>query len=116
MIANRRGHIVAMGSLLGKTTMPLTTLYSASKHGVTGLMDGLSADLHFFELDYIKTTTVYPFFVGTRKDLVNTVQGFGLKIPFITPDELAEQIINAVRKDVRNLYYPSFFKMILLEK
>jgi all-trans-retinol dehydrogenase (NAD+) len=116
MIEKERGHIIAMCSILGKTSIPLAGIYAATKHGVAGLMDALECDLKLFEFDFIKTTTVFPFFVETRKELVDTVKGYGIQMPTVTPQEIAKVIVQGMRKNARKIYYPSLYKLGLIEK
>lgn len=103
-----------MSSFLGKTTIPFWTTYNATKHGTTGLMDGLVSLLNFYEFDFIKTTTVYPFFVSTRDDLIQLLEDF--RTPFISPEYLSKIVVDGVKKDVRSIYVPSFTKLFLLER
>lgn len=102
--------------MLGKTTRPLSATYAATKHGICGLMDSLSCDLNFFELDFIKTTTVYPLFINTRKEIVELIRECGSEFQFNSSEKLAKAIVEGVRKNQRNIYFPSKSKFMLFEK
>ncbi|XP_065087839.1 protein dhs-3-like [Ochlerotatus camptorhynchus] len=97
MVERRRGHIVAISSVLGFLPVGRTISYCATKYGVRGLMasledefyqDGLSKDLH--------TTCVYPTGIKTRKQFVDLVQDLNLILPFHTPDYVANAIVEGV--------------------
>jgi hypothetical protein len=79
-------------------------------------MNALECDLSFFEFDFIKTTTVFPFFVETRKQLVDTIKSYGIDMPTVTPEELAIAVVEGIRKNERHIYYPLFYKLSLIEK
>lgn len=49
--------------------------YVASKYGVRGLMEALNDEMYFDGLqNEIHTTTVFPCFMNTRKEVINTLQ------------------------------------------
>lgn len=52
MIERKRGHIVGISSLAGKTTFPCAIAYAATKHGVRGFSE-LNNLLNFFTLSLI---------------------------------------------------------------
>lgn len=97
MVERRRGHIVAISSVLAFIPFGRTISYCVTKVAVRGLMaaledafhmDGLSKDLH--------TTCVYPTGIRTRKDFVDLVENLNLVIPFHTPDYVANAIVEGV--------------------
>ncbi|CAM1326162.1 HSD17B11 (predicted) [Pycnogonum litorale] len=65
MIRKRNGHIVSMSSSAGWIGVTKHTDYCATKYAGIGLMDALRQELHDHKQDYIKLTTVSPFFVDT---------------------------------------------------
>jgi all-trans-retinol dehydrogenase (NAD+) len=74
MIKNRRGHIVAISSAAGITPGMRSITYSASKWGVRGMMMALQDELELDGLDdCIHTTTIFPWFINTRKELEDRV-------------------------------------------
>ncbi|MFH8370044.1 SDR family NAD(P)-dependent oxidoreductase [Streptomyces sp. NPDC018031] len=46
MVEARRGHLVMIGSLSGRTASPAASLYNAAKFGLRGFAHGLRQDLH----------------------------------------------------------------------
>jgi all-trans-retinol dehydrogenase (NAD+) len=74
MIKNKRGHIVAIASIAGISPGIRAVTYSASKCGVRGLMHALQDEIELEGYDqFIHTSTVYPWFINTRQELVDNV-------------------------------------------
>jgi short-subunit dehydrogenase len=61
-LKKRRGLLVAISSLTGKTGVPTRTGYSASKHAMQGFFDSLRIELHGSGVDVL---VVSPGFVAT---------------------------------------------------
>lgn len=57
------GRIINISSILGRTTVPASGLYSASKHAVEALSDALRAELRPFGIDVV---IVEPGFINTE--------------------------------------------------
>ena len=70
MIENGRGHIVAIGSTLGVMASGRAVCYSATKFGISGMMDALYREIKSdgFKVD---VTTVLPALVLTRKEFID---------------------------------------------
>lgn len=115
MIERKQGHIVAISSFAGKLTFPGAVVYCTTKFGVTGFMDALFDELCLFNQDFIKTTTVYPTFVNTRKDLSEKLDEVG-NIPRTDPDYAAHLIVKGFLQNRRNIYIPNFAKRSLILK
>lgn len=74
MIERRRGHIVAMCSTAGLTGLPEGVLYATTKFGLKGFMESLALQFYVDGIsDFIKTTTIFPYFVNTRPFIANVV-------------------------------------------
>lgn len=69
MIANARGHIVSVASLMAIDSSGNDICYSATKFGTRGLMDGLAELIRIDRLP-INVTTVYPPVVRAKKDFI----------------------------------------------
>lgn len=118
MIERKRGHIVGISSLAGKTTFPCAVAYASTKHGVRGFYNALYDELCAFDHDeFVNITTVYPSFINTRKelgDILDKVQEFTLRM---SPEFVADQIVLALKKNKRDLNLPfgsSLFSLIKL--
>ncbi len=67
-IKERRGRILAVGSLSGKTGVPLRSGYSAAKHALTGFMDTLRIELTGTG---VSVTMIHPGWVSTGSQARN---------------------------------------------
>lgn len=73
MINRRQGHIVAIASMIAFYPSGRATTYTTTKYAVKGFMEALDQEMTFEQLD-IKTVTVFPHFVNTRKELVDCMR------------------------------------------
>lgn len=70
----RKGHIISIASMTSLHPMPGAIIYSATKCGVQGFIDALSEELRQDGFgDCIHFTSVRPYFVSTRKDLMESL-------------------------------------------
>lgn len=75
MERRRSGHIVNMSSLSAYYPIPGGILYTASKYAVRGFSEALSEELRQEGLaESIYVTSVHPYFVATRADLMEIVK------------------------------------------
>ncbi|XP_067008395.2 short-chain dehydrogenase/reductase family 16C member 6 [Anabrus simplex] len=102
MIARNHGHLVAVSSLAGLSGLANKAPYSASKFAVTGLMDALTEELRLDSTN-IKLTCVHPYFLHTRPDLPENLH---VRIPELSPEVAALEIVEAVRHDVESITVP----------
>ena len=61
-----QGRIIMMASVAGKTPVPFNTAYSASKHGLLGLVKSLAAEVALAGYPQITVNAICPFFVNTE--------------------------------------------------
>lgn len=102
MIAQKKGLIVNISSVVGKVGVPLRSAYSASKHALHGFFDAARAELY---KENIHILNVCPGFVqtevsknaltsdGSKHNQMDTTTAQGLSASFC-----AEQIIKAIQK------------------
>ncbi|CRK92410.1 CLUMA_CG005976, isoform A [Clunio marinus] len=113
MIKRKQGHVVAISSFAGKLTIPCSIAYCATKFGVSGFMDALFDELCLLEQDFVKTTTVYPLFINTRKELGDFLKNNKL-LPRLEPDHAAHLIVKGILRNQRNIYIPKAAKRSLI--
>ncbi|XP_050098397.1 17-beta-hydroxysteroid dehydrogenase 13-like [Anopheles aquasalis] len=109
MIERKRGHIVAIASIASFMPLERMVTYVASKYGVRGLMNALSNELQADGLyDVIQTTTVYPCFIKTRQELMETLARMGIKhlVPIMESHAVARAIVGSILYNKRNVYLP----------
>lgn len=108
MLANKKGHIVAISSIVGLFGFPLRSAYSAAKHAMHGFYETLWAETHTKGID---VTVVCPGEIltnvslhaltkdGTPHGKMDHAQEKG-----ITAKQCAKKIIIAVRKRKKEVY------------
>lgn len=117
MIENKRGHIVAISSLGGKVSFAWGTAYCATKFGIRGFMNSLYDELCLTNDDrFIKTTTVFPYFINTRKELTDILDQNESHIPRMTPEYVANEIIAGILVNKRDITLPRYLKFFPIFK
>lgn len=77
----RLGHIVNMSSMAAYYPIPNATLYSSSKSAILSFSEALSEELRQDGYgDCVHVTSVHPYFVSTRADLMDLVHLRFLKL------------------------------------
>jgi uncharacterized protein len=96
MIERRRGHMVFMSSLSGKTAAPASSIYSATKFGLRGFALGLREDLRRHG---VGVSVVLPGFIrgaGMFADAkISLPRGVGTR----SPEEVAAGVLRAIERD-----------------
>ncbi len=96
MRARRRGHLVFISSLSGKSAQPGGSLYSATKFGLRGFALALREDLRD---DGVGVSTVFPGFIrdaGMFAEAgVELPRGVGTR----TPDDVAAGVLRAIERN-----------------
>uniref|UniRef100_A0A1L8E4L1 Short-chain dehydrogenase/reductase 3 n=2 Tax=Nyssomyia neivai TaxID=330878 RepID=A0A1L8E4L1_9DIPT len=106
MIERKKGHVVCIASASSIHPMPGATIYTGTKWGVAGLMAALEEEVrNEGHGNYVKFTTVYPYFVATRKDLVESIN---LRFPAITAQETAKVTVGAILRNEKDVSVPTY--------
>jgi len=96
MVERGRGHLVFVSSMAGKTAIPRSALYSATKYGLRGFALGLRGDLHS---DGVGVSTIFPGFIrdaGMWADAgVDLPPGVGTR----SPEDVAAAVVGAVERN-----------------
>ena len=108
MIKQQSGHFIVISSVAGKIGTIMRSGYNAAKHALHGFYDSLRAEGY---KDNIKVTTVCPGYIRTNIS-VNALNESGSKFGKmdsnqangIPAEECARQILNAVKKDKKEIY------------
>ncbi|XP_059609772.1 uncharacterized oxidoreductase YoxD-like [Phlebotomus argentipes] len=109
MIRRRKGHIMAISSLSGLDAAGRAIAYSASKFGVRGFMEALREEIRLNgNSGEIFTTTVYPYFISTRRDLMEKMQKTSLfqRFPPLIPDDAADIAVDAMLDNAISITIP----------
>ncbi len=101
MRAQGGGHFVLISSVAGKLGVPMLSGYCASKWAVRGFSIAMRAELYGTG---IGITTVYPAWVDTPMFKQAAEQDADLPIEvMLTPEQVADEILGAVREGKRDL-------------
>lgn len=108
MMKQQSGHFIVISSVAGKIGTIMRSGYNAAKHALHGFYDSLRAEGY---KDNIKVTTVCPGYIRTNISL-NALNESGSKFGKmdsnqangIPAEECARRILNAVRKDKKEIY------------
>ena len=98
MIERRRGHIVNVASVAGKTAVPYNSIYSSSKHGLVGFSWSLREEVKSYG---VGVSVVCPGFVADSGMFHHWSQG--KKPPSVSqsvkPEKVADAVVHAVEAD-----------------
>lgn len=107
MVERGSGNVVVITSMAGHVAAKKRTAYAASKHALHGFFDALRAELHDTG---VKVTIVAPGYVNTdisKSAMTGDGESFGVKddkiANGITPAECGRAVVEAMRKDKREV-------------
>ncbi len=99
-LPRRRGHLVNIASMAGKSGVAGGATYCATKHGVVGLTESLRQELRGSGVDF---SVVMP--IGVNTELYSGAKQLrGFKTP--EPEEVADAIVDALRTRRFEVYVP----------
>lgn len=101
MRAQGSGHFVLLSSVAGKLGVPTLSGYCASKWAVRGFSIAMRAELYGTG---VGITTVYPAWVDTPmfREAIEQSGGLVMEV-MLTPEQVAEEILQAVHEGKRDL-------------
>jgi uncharacterized protein len=96
MLERRRGHLVFVSSIAGKTAVPGNPLYHATKYGMRGFAAALRTDLHD---DGIGVSCIFPGFIRGAgifaESEVKLPPGVGTR----SPEDVASAVVQAIERN-----------------
>ncbi|MEK3765653.1 SDR family NAD(P)-dependent oxidoreductase [Solibacillus sp. FSL K6-4121] len=106
MIAKNGGHFIFVGSQAGKVATKKASVYAASKHAITGFVNGLRMELSDYN---IFVTGIYPGPIDTpfikKADASNAYREAIGKF-LIQPEKVATEVVRAIEKKPREVNLP----------
>jgi NAD(P)-dependent dehydrogenase (short-subunit alcohol dehydrogenase family) len=101
MLPRRQGHLVNIASGVGRVPLPGSAVYSATKHGIVGLTESLRLE---YRGSGVRFTLVHPAQVKTA---MLQGQPHPRLLPLVTPDDVAQAVVDAVRQDKFEVWVPA---------
>jgi NAD(P)-dependent dehydrogenase (short-subunit alcohol dehydrogenase family) len=101
MVPRRRGHIVNVSSIAGRTGFPHLATYCATKHGVVGLSEAVRQELRGTG---VEVSVVMP-------SVVNTELVAGLadsRVKAVEPEDVAAEVVSALSNPRFDVFVPRF--------
>lgn len=83
--------------------MPGAIIYTSTKFAVNGFIRALYEELRHEGNDFIKLTSILPYFVSTRKDLMEAVN---LRFPVLSAEEVAEVAVDSILRNELTVTIP----------
>lgn len=101
MLPHGQGHLVNIASGAGRVPLPGSSVYCASKHGIVGLTESLRLE---YRSSGMRFTLVHPAQVKTAM-----LQGQPQPrlLPVVTPEAVAETVLDAVRENKFEVWVPA---------
>jgi short-subunit dehydrogenase len=100
MLARRRGHVVNIASLAGKSATPYNVPYASAKGGLISFTHGLRAELHETG---VSASVVVPGFISEAGMFATKKQKHDVREPALagtsTPDAVARAVLRALREN-----------------
>jgi NAD(P)-dependent dehydrogenase (short-subunit alcohol dehydrogenase family) len=101
MLERGQGHIVNVASGAGRVPLPGSAVYTATKHGVVGLTEALRLE---YRDSGLRFSVIQPAQVDTA---MIDGQGRSDRLPVIQPEDVADAIVDAVRRNRFEVWVPS---------
>ncbi|KAJ3646172.1 hypothetical protein Zmor_023770 [Zophobas morio] len=113
MIEKNRGHIVTIASMAGFVGINKLVDYCSSKYAAVGFDEALRVELEAQGIDGVKTTVICPYFIQSTGMFDNVNSRF---LPTLKSNDVADRIVNAVRKEEVVVMMPKIFRAALICK
>ncbi|XP_055535439.1 estradiol 17-beta-dehydrogenase 11-like isoform X1 [Wyeomyia smithii] len=117
MAARRKGHIVAIASMTSFLPIGRVCSYVASKYAVRGMMEAFNDELYFDGLqDQVFTTTAYPPFMNTRRDLIDALHKMDIlgRVPILSAKMMARATVAAMLRNQQHVFLPKYLAPLLI--
>ena len=105
MIERKYGKIMTICSIASVVGGPTVVVYSATKRGLDGFMRSFADELLVTGNDkFIKLTSVYPDFMNTREEIIETLDSISHFLPRLTPEKVADDALKGMMRRKKFVY------------
>ena len=106
MVEQKSGHLIFIGSQAGKVATKKASVYAASKHAITGFVNGLRMEVQHAG---VYVTGIYPGPIDTpfidKADATNTYKQAMRKF-LLQPEVVCDAVMRAIERPVREMNIP----------
>lgn len=110
MLERRRGSIVNISSMSGKSVTPYNAIYSATKHGLNGFTESLNIEL---DETGVNAGVVCPAFVGEAGMWANTGEKAPRMLREVSPQKVADAVLKVINGTPEALVTPGPIRPLL---
>lgn len=106
LIEHKKGHFIFISSQAGKVATKKASVYAATKHAITGFLNGLRLELAEHN---VKVTGIYPGPIDTPFLQKADAQGAyreAIKSFLIDPNKVASEVMKTIERPVREVNLP----------
>lgn len=96
MLERRRGHLLFMSSIAGKTTVPGNPLYHATKYGLRGFAAALRADLYG---SGVGVSCIFPGFIRDAGVFAESGVALPPGVGTRAPEDVARAVVRAIERN-----------------
>ncbi|XP_058448211.1 uncharacterized oxidoreductase YoxD-like [Malaya genurostris] len=117
MYVRQRGHIVSIVASSAFLPAGLMRHYTTTKYAMRGFMEELRDEIRLAgQTKFVKITTIFPFFLNTRRELVDAISKMPYlsKFPLVDPEQAAKSIVRSIRLNKRKAFAPNWIPVIWL--
>jgi len=105
MLARHSGHIVNIASLAGRFAIPGAAIYTGTKFAVVGMTEAVAGEHRDSGVNF---TIIMPSKVTT--ELASGTDDAGRGIPAVSPQDVAQSVVNAVRQPRLMVAVPDYLQ------
>ncbi|CEF62092.1 Epidermal retinol dehydrogenase 2 [Strongyloides ratti] len=112
MEKRNEGQIVTICSITGWVGESYGMAYCPTKFAIRGIMETLQMEFDDRNIDGVKTTTIYPYFVRTPMILNKGIRPTSRWIPFMSVNRCSRNVIDAILKEKVHAFVPNYLSII----
>ncbi|NP_001156151.1 epidermal retinal dehydrogenase 2-like [Acyrthosiphon pisum] len=110
MLNRNKGHIVSISSLISMIGTHSLSAYTASKWGVTGMMEALDQELNMLNSKVV-LTTVCPYFMDSNEDITTNIS---ISFPVIPLNVICNSTVDGILKNKKMFTIPGFLFLAMM--
>ncbi|XP_022163276.1 17-beta-hydroxysteroid dehydrogenase 13-like [Myzus persicae] len=110
MLNRNSGHIVSISSLISMVGTHSLSAYTASKWGVTGMMEALDQELNMLNSKVV-LTTVCPYFMDSNEEITKNIS---ISFPVIPLKVICDSTVDGILKNKKMFTIPGYLFLAIM--